>query len=107
MQGFVKVATVNDLSEGEMALVLVGEERILLSKVDGEVYAIGEVCTHAEGPLSQGYVYGDEVECPRHGAQYNLKTGENTSTNPPFDRLPGTRRYAVRVEREDILVGPA
>ncbi len=103
MDQFVKVAGTSDLSDGEMVLVEVGDERILLSKVEGSFYAIGEECTHAEGPLSEGYVEDGEVECPWHGSRFDLKTGENT--NPPAAE-PLTR-YAVRVEGNDILVGPA
>ena len=103
MDDFVKVAKRSDLPEGEMTLVEVGGERILLSNVDGDFYAIGEVCTHAEGPLSEGYIEGEEVECPWHSSRFNLKTGENT--DPPADEP--VIRYVVRVDGEDILVGPA
>ena len=103
MEEFTKVAQTSDLPEGEIMLVEVGDERILLSNVQGGFHAIGEVCTHAEGPLSEGYVQGDEVECPWHGSRFNLRSGE--ATNPPADE--GVGRYAVRVEGDDILVGPA
>ena len=103
MEGFVRVADTSDLSDGEIMLVEVDEERIPLSNVEGNFYAIAEVCTHAEGPLSEGYVEDGEVECPWHGSRFDLRTGENT--NPPAsDRL---QRYSVRVEGKDILVGPA
>ena len=102
MEEFVKVANKSDLSEGEIMLVEVGEERILLSHIGGEVYAIGEVCPHADGPLSDGTVEGEEVECPFHGSLFNLKTGENTG--PPAAEPVG--RYAVRVDGDEILVGP-
>ncbi len=103
MDEFVRVASASDLSEGEIMLVEVGEERILLSNVEGTFYAIDEVCGHAEGPLSDGLVEKGEVECPWHGSRFNLKTGENT--NPPADEP--VIRYVVRVDGEDILVGPA
>lgn len=103
MDDFTRVARTSELPEGEITLVEVGDERILLSNVEGEFHAIGEVCTHAEGPLSEGYVAGEEVECPWHGSRFNLRTGE--ATNTPADE--GVQRYAVRVEGDDILVGPA
>ena len=52
MDEFVKVAKITDLSEEEIMLVEVGDERIVLSNIGGSFYAIGEVCPHAEGPLS-------------------------------------------------------
>ena len=102
MEDFTKVASTSDLPEGGIMLVEVGDERILLSNVDGDFYAIGEVCTHAEGSLSDGYVEGQEVECPLHGSLFNLKTGENTG--PPATEPVAS--YAVRVDGDDILVGP-
>ncbi len=103
MDDFVKVAKIADLSEEEIMLVEVGEERIVLSKIDGSFYAIGELCPHAEGPLSDGIVEEGEVECPWHGSRFNLKTGEATA--PPADEA--VTRYAVRIDGEDVLVGPA
>ena len=103
MEDFAKVATTSDLEDGEIMLVQVGEERILLSKAEGGFHAVAELCTHREAPLSDGYVEGDEVECPWHGSKFNLRTGEATEA-PATVAL---QRYAVRVEGDDILVGPA
>ncbi len=103
MDDFVSVAKTSDLSEGEVMLVEVGDERIALSRIDGSFYAIGEVCPHAEGPLSEGIVDDAEVECPWHGSRFNLKTGEVTS--PPAGEP--VARYAVRLQGDDVLVGPA
>lgn len=103
MEEFVKVADVGQLKDGEMMLVEVGDERVLLSNLGGEFYAIGEVCTHADGPLSEGLMEGEEVECPWHGSRFNLKTGEATA--PPAGEPASL--YAVRIEGNDILIGPA
>src|SRR3990172_7338950 len=70
---FHVVARTSDLSPGEIMLVEVEGQRILLSNLDGEFYAIGELCTHADGFLSDGEVEGEQVECPRHGSFFNLK----------------------------------
>ncbi len=103
MDDFVKVAKTSDLAEDEIMLVEVGDERIVLSNIEGSFYAIGEVCTHAEGPLSEEDVEEGEVECPWHGSRFDLKTGEATS--PPAGEA--VTRYGVRIEGEDVLVGPA
>ncbi len=102
MEDFVKVAAASDLPNGEIMLVEVGDERILLSNVEGDFYAVSEVCSHEEGPLSEGIVEGNEVECPWHGSLFDLRTGENTGPPAAID-LP---RYAVRVDGDDVLVGP-
>ena len=101
MENFTRVAGTSDLADGEIMLVEVDDDRILLSNVEGEFYAIGEVCSHAEGPLSDGLVDGDEVECPWHASRFNLRTGESTS--PPADEP--VARYQVKIEGDDILVG--
>ena len=54
MDDFLSVAKTSDLSDGEIMLVEVGDERVALSRIDGSFYAIGDVCPHAEGPLSEG-----------------------------------------------------
>ena len=103
MQDFVKVATTGELSPGEMKLVEVGDERILLVNYEGSFYAWTEECPHAGGSLSEGEFEDDEVECPVHGSRFNVTTGEVAS--PPADE--SLARYAVRVEGNDVFVGPA
>ena len=102
-ENFVKVAQTSDLSPGQMKLVEIGDERILLSNLEGEYHAVAEVCSHAFAPLSEGDLSGEEVECPLHGSVFNAKTGEVLS--PPADE--GLTVYPVRVDGSDILVGPA
>ncbi len=102
MEGFVKVAVTADLPSGELMLVEVENERIVLANVDGQYYALTDVCTHAECPLSDGELEGEVLECPCHGSQFDVRTGE--VVGPPANE-PLTR-YAVRIERDDILVGP-
>ncbi|MSQ11634.1 MAG: non-heme iron oxygenase ferredoxin subunit [Dehalococcoidia bacterium] len=103
MEGFVKVAKTGDLKRGELKLVEVGDERVLLANVGGQLFAVSEVCPHVEGPLSEGPLEGEEVECPWHGSRFNVKTGEVTQS----PATEGLKRFAVRVEGDDVLVGPA
>ena len=102
MDEFTKVARTSDLPPGKMMLVEVGDESILLSNLGGTFYAISDECTHSSGSLSDGVMENDEVECPLHGSRFNLKTGE--VIGPPADE--SAPLYSVRVEGDDILVGP-
>ena len=102
MEGFVKVAVTTDLPSGDLMLVEVEDERIVLANVGGQYYALADACTHAECPLSDGQLEGEVLECPCHGSQFDVRTGAVVS--PPADE-PMTR-YAVRIEGIDILVGP-
>lgn len=64
------------LREGAMLLGHVGDEAVLLAKAGGDIFAIGAVCTHYNGPLAEGLIVGDTVRCPLHHACFSLKTGE-------------------------------
>ncbi len=100
MEDFVKVAETKDIAAGEMKLVEIGEEAIAIANVDGQFYAFNNTCPHASGPLADGYLEDDVVECPYHGSQFNVKTGEYISgpaTGP-------VETYPVQVDGSDIKV---
>jgi 3-phenylpropionate/trans-cinnamate dioxygenase ferredoxin subunit len=100
MPQLVTVAQDDEIAEGSVKVVEAGGKRIALCKFNGSVYAIDDVCTHDRGPLDQGELIGDEIECPRHGARFDVKTGRAT-------RLPAiqpVRTYPVRVEDGAIVV---
>ena len=101
--GFVKVAQIDDLSPGEMMMVEVGDGRILLANVEGNVHAIDDICSHAYASLSEGDLNGQEVECPLHGSAFDLVSGE--AMTPPAEEK--VKVYEVRIDGQDILVGPA
>jgi nitrite reductase/ring-hydroxylating ferredoxin subunit len=94
-----KKADFEGLNTGK--LVEVEGRRIALFKVDGDYYAINEVCPHKGGPLSEGPLSGDEVTCPWHGSRFNVKTGAVTA--PPAER--GVETFPVRVAGDDVAVG--
>jgi len=97
---FVKAAAVSDIPPGRVKTVEVGDEDIALCNVGGQIYAIADVCTHDDGPLGEGYLLGEEIECPRHGARFNVKSGE-VKTLPAIIPIP---TFDVRIEGDDILV---
>lgn len=72
-----------DLGEGQMRGVDVGDERVLLARVGGRVCALGGICTHQIAYLEDGQLEGDRVHCPRHGAAFDVHTGEPLF--PPAD----------------------
>ena len=94
------VATFGELSEGVGLKVDLGEHRVAIFLVDGEVFAIGDRCSHAEASLSEGEIYDHEVECPRHGSAFDIQSGEPLS-------LPATKSvpvYRVTVEGGTVYV---
>jgi 3-phenylpropionate/trans-cinnamate dioxygenase ferredoxin subunit len=91
---WIQVVEAKRIPHGRGLRVDIGEHRIALFRVEGEVYAIGDRCSHAEASLAEGDVFGLEVECPRHGSAFDLRTGEPHA-------LPATQPvpvYDVKVE---------
>jgi len=99
---FVKVAELGELSPGDLKMVEVGDDQILLANVAGNIYACDNVCTHAFAPLSEGGLDEEQIECPLHGSVFNVATGE--VIDPPA--VENLRVFQVRIEGQDILVGP-
>ncbi len=97
------VASAADIPPGRVGVVSVEDRRIALCNVEGSFYAIDDVCTHDGGSLDQGELEGVEIECPRHGARFDVRDGRVT-------QLPAFRpveTYPVRVEGDTVEVGIA
>lgn len=75
---FIPVLADSSLPEGESRRCTHGGEDIALFKVEGCVYATQDTCTHGRASLADGYLIGDEVECPLHQGMFNVRTGQPT-----------------------------
>lgn len=84
----VAVAKFADLVDGSGTRVDVGEAGIAVFRIGDEVHAIADTCSHAEASLSEGELFGTDVECPRHGAEFDIATGAAVS-------LPATKPVAA------------
>ena len=100
MPKFVRVATTSEIADQSATCVEVEGKRVAIFNLGGEFYAIDDTCTHRGGPLSEGSVQGEEVECPWHGAHFNIKSGE--VTGPPA--ADGVTNYTVRVIGDAIEI---
>ena len=100
---FHSVADSSAVDEGEVIQVSVGRTDIAVYRLDGEVYATDDVCTHAYASLADGYVDDGQIECPLHGACFDIKTGKALSAPANVD----LRTYPVKIEGDKILVGVA
>jgi len=97
---FQVLTSLKDLSEGIPRVFVVEGRRMALLKRGQEVLAFDDVCTHDDGPLAEGELNGDVIECPRHGAQFNIRTGAVV-------RLPAAapiQTYPVKIENEQVWV---
>lgn len=99
----IDVAALHELAPGQPHLVQVDDVPVCLVNVDGAILAVHDVCTHALESLSGGWVEDDRIECPRHGAQFCLRSGE--ALTPPATRALPTYRTEVRDGR--VLIDPA
>lgn len=95
---FVKVAKLPEIPAGSLKHVEVAGRALALANLDGRIYALDNTCPHRGGPLSMGFLDGENIECPLHAWQFNLRTGKcvfNESVVPTFP---------VAVEGDDVLV---
>ena len=99
--GFVTVAKVGEIPEGGVKVVRLEDQSVAVFHVGGSYYALEDVCTHDGGPLAEGTLDGDVIECPRHGARFDVRTGAVLCL-PATTPVP---TYEVRVEGDDIQVG--
>lgn len=97
---WTKVAEASEVPPGHTKDVTVDGARVLVCNVGGNVYAVGDVCTHDDGPLGQGVLENFEVECPRHGARFDVRTGKALCL-PAILPVP---TYAVKVEGTMIFI---
>jgi len=102
VSALVDVAAVAALAPGEPPLVAVEGTPVCVVRVEDEVFAVHDVCTHAMESLCAGWVDDHRIECPRHGAAFSLRTGE--ALTPPATRPLPT--FAVEVRDGRVLVDP-
>jgi 3-phenylpropionate/trans-cinnamate dioxygenase ferredoxin subunit len=89
----VEITDLKDLPKGRGVRVTIGENRVAMFRIGEEVYAIADRCSHAEASLAEGEVWDMTVECPRHGSEFDLRTGE-----------PGALPATVPVPTYDVTV---
>ncbi|GAA0370393.1 non-heme iron oxygenase ferredoxin subunit [Actinoallomurus spadix] len=97
---FTRACGLSELpAEGALAVEIDGTP-VAVVRVDGEVYALRDVCSHAEVALSEGEVYNNTIECWLHGSCFDVRTGK--PTNPPATQPVPT--YPVKIEGDDVYV---
>jgi 3-phenylpropionate/trans-cinnamate dioxygenase ferredoxin subunit len=98
---FIPVAAVDDLGNGERLFLEIDGQPIVVFNIAGGFFAIGDVCSHDDGPVGEGEIEGNEVICPRHGARFDLRTGEATALPAVVD-IPA---YPTRIQDGQIEIG--
>ena len=106
---FIKVANKNEIPNGTMKKLQLGDKEILIANVKGSFYAIDSKCTHQGTDLSQGKLEGNILECPKHHAKFDVTTGKAVSKPSVAFMHPNIndeKTYQVKIENEDIKVKP-
>ena len=99
-EAWVTVADRAAVPDGEMKGVTVGAQEIALYNLKGEIYATDNLCSHAFAFLTDGWLDGEEVECPLHAGRFEIKTGKGMGPPIPCD----VKTIPVRVEGDKIQV---
>jgi len=100
MAEFVRVAKTEDIADGQTRSYKLGELRVAICHIGERYYAIEDVCTHDGAPLGEGSLKDFEIECPRHGARFDVRDGHVT-------RMPAAAAvdsFKVKVDNGEIFV---
>lgn len=98
---FYKVGKIAEIPEPGTKIFQAGKKRILVARWEGQVYAIDDRCTHDDGSLAEGELEDCQVECPRHGARFDLKSGKALC----LPAVGSVHVYSVEVRDGEIYVG--
>lgn len=100
MSDWVRVGTMQELIPGVWHVVDVDGAQVAVVNVAGNYFAIEDVCTHDGGELTGGTLCGYEIECPRHGARFDVRTGAALCA-PAYE---ATAVFPIRIEDGVVLV---
>lgn len=100
MADYVTIAKVGDVKNGQVKTLGVNGHHLALCNVEGTFFAIQDLCTHDGGPLGDGELSDYEIECPRHGGRFDVRTGEVTALPPMFP----VKIFPVRLQGDEIQV---
>lgn len=98
---FVEIAPASELPNGERLFVDVADKPIVIFNIAGQYFAIGDICTHDDGPLGDGVIEGNNIVCPRHGGEFDVRTGQAMQMPAVVD-IPA---YPVQIRDGAIFIG--
>ena len=100
-----KIGVVQDFASGSMKTLSIQGQEYLISNIEGTVYAIDGLCPHAQGRIAEGRLVGTVAVCPKHGAEFDVRTGKNLKKpHFPFAKAADLRSYKVSIEGEDVFL---
>lgn len=100
MEKFTKIAKKQDMRSAEIRAFIVNGQSIILCRIEDEFFAFDEICSHQHQSLAEGWLENHTIECPFHGAQFDIRTGE-AITLPAVENI---KTYEVKYEGDHIFV---
>jgi len=97
---FIAVAKASDIPTGQVRTFEHQDRSIAVCNVEGQFYAVEDTCTHDDGPLGEGVLEGCSIECPRHGARFDVRSGEVLQMPAAFP----IRTFETKVEQGTVFV---
>mgnify|MGYP001605916969 FL=1 len=99
---FIAIGPATEIGSGQRKIVEIDGLALAVFNIAGSYYAIADVCSHDDGPVAEGEIVDEhEIECPRHGARFDVRNGKVLS----FPAIVDIPSYPVKVENGEILVG--
>ncbi len=97
---FTRICSDDEIAEGTVKTFIIEDKAIAVARYEGVLYAVDNICTHDGGELGAGDVVKAQIQCPRHGARFDLKTGSATQ----MPAVIGIKTFKIKIENGDILV---
>jgi 3-phenylpropionate/trans-cinnamate dioxygenase ferredoxin subunit len=98
---YVDIAPASELPNGERLFIEVEGRSIVIFNMAGQLFAIGDICSHDNGPVGEGDIEGFNIVCPRHGGEFDIRNGKAVQL-PVVEDIPA---YPVRVVDGMIQLG--
>ena len=98
---FIEIAPASELPNGERIFVEVESKSLVIFNIAGQFFAIGDICSHDDGPVGEGDLEGYNIVCPRHGGEFDVRNGQAVQLPAVVD-IPA---YPVKVVDDMIQVG--
>jgi len=98
---YYEIVPASELPNGERLFIEIEGNSLVIFNIAGQYFAIADICSHDGGPLGEGDLEGFNVICPRHGAEFDVRTGKVVQL-PAVDDIPA---YPVQVRDGTIFIG--
>ena len=98
---FVEIAPASELPNGERLFVEVGGKSLVIFNIAGQLFSIADICSHDDGPVGEGDIENFNITCPRHGGEFDIRTGKAVQL-PVVEDIPA---YPVQVREGNIFIG--